>query len=314
MKLFTGQGTLLVAALLGLQQLSTGFPLSLTVPKTLEDLVRRVEPIIGPKPIKGPAAPATPAAPPRIGTEPTTPSDPPPRFGGDPPATGAGTGAAPAPAAPKTATLGTEDELVAMGLKPGSAERVAFDRFSTWFGVNKATNTERPWIFFTKLGDDGNTVGGPRLVPKFQDDFKAGKYRLPGDDAPAPTDKLQQLGEVFTPADLPNQVGPAPSSNAKFWFDMISSYGSARLAALRGGKVRILMPKDEPNTPDAKFWTDFEAFELTKPESNVEEIWRYNSAAFDDAPIKIWSQGDAPIGNQANFEAEIESDLISIDL
>jgi hypothetical protein len=84
---------------------------------------------------------------------------------------------------------------------------------------------------------------------------------------------------------------------------MIASYGAARLAAVRGGNVRILMPKDVANTPDGRYWTDFEAFELTKPGSNVQSIWRYNSADFDEAPTQMWTKGMPPIGNQARFDA-----------
>jgi hypothetical protein len=92
---------------------------------------------------------------------------------------------------------------------------------------------------------------------------------------------------------------------------MVGSYGAARLAAVRGGKIRLLMPKSEPNnTTEGKFWTDFEAYQLTNSGSNVQEIWRFNSEAFDDAPVLIWKQGDPRIRNLPNFGTTIEDDPI----
>jgi len=94
------------------------------------------------------------------------------------------------------------------------------------------------------------------------------------------------MGQVMNPSDLPTQVGPVPAGKP-LWYDMVASYGSARLAAVRGGNARILMPKDAADTPNNRFWTDFEAYELTKPGSNVQSIWRYNSANFDEAPTQM---------------------------
>jgi hypothetical protein len=153
MKLLAGKSTLLVAAILGLQQLSSGRTIGLTAPKPLEDLVRRIDliipkPVPDPEPVTSPAEPGTGA--PHFGGDlaPATPADPP----------------APPPA-PQTATLGTEDELLAMGLTQGSDARIAFDRFSTWFDDNKATNTETPWMFLPSLELTGTIHGGLNSCP-----------------------------------------------------------------------------------------------------------------------------------------------------
>jgi hypothetical protein len=52
------------------------------------------------------------------------------------------------------ATLGTDAEKAAMGLKPGTDFRIAFDNFENWFiSSGRNVKTQNPWVFFTRLGD-----------------------------------------------------------------------------------------------------------------------------------------------------------------
>lgn len=319
MKLLAGNCALLITTILSFQQLSTGLPVDVVTAKPWSQLTRRAppiplrpipEPVIAPKP----EPPLNPAEPPaggvRFGSGDKDPTLPPtgiapPRFGGDPVDTSP---------APKVATLGTEDDIARMGLRSDPEISSAFDRFSVWF-QSHAANTENPWIFHSGLKDAANDPSAPGggIVPKFQEGFnKEGKYRVDGETDQPP---IQQLRDTLSPLELLMQVGKQPTAQPKMW-DMSASYAAARLAAIRGGNVRILMRPDAPNTPEGRFWTNFEAYEVTKPGSNVQGIWRYNADDLDAPPTKIWTQGDPTMGNPPDFSpprADSPDSLIDLD-
>ena len=310
MKVLAGRGTLLIAAILSVQQLSSGFPFALSAPNVFGDLVRRIEPII--EPISHPEpGPVVPVPAPRLGSDPETPAEPPTHLGSDDPAPAdpagpasppAHLGSDPAPAPPSLATRGTEADLRAMGLMPNTPERAAFDTFGDWFENTIATNpqfTGKSWLFYTRLGDIDTTHFGELMIDKFKADFQTGSYRLDGDDG---SNQVQSLSDVFSLKSMDNGLlGDPPASNERFWWDMVASYGSARMAAVEGGNVRILMPTGVPDLPPGKFWTDIEAYELTREGSNVKKIWRYDAANLDTLPEPIWQRGDPPLGNPAVF-------------
>jgi hypothetical protein len=132
---------------IGSQHLSSGFPLgrdliTTTAPEALGAIDRRAPPIIRPEPepVSAPVEPPPGSAPPGSAplsaphfggdpappADPAGPADPPPRFGGDPaPAPEPPAPAPPVAPVPKVAALGTEDELVAAGLKQGTEVRTA---------------------------------------------------------------------------------------------------------------------------------------------------------------------------------------------
>jgi hypothetical protein len=330
MKNLAGKSTLLVAAVLGFQQLATGLSIGLNPRNLANALDRRAElptwkfPTSDPDP----APVANPGDHPDSSTssgqvgegdssgETTGTSQP--HIGQS---SGSGT-SAPAPA-PVIATLGTDAEKVAMGLKPGTNFRTAFDNFENWFiSSGRNAKTQNPWVFFTRLGEDGNTAGGDLLVPNFQEGFAAGKYRQPGDAPASSNDKIQQMSDAMNPSSLPQQIsGAVPKTQPKFWYDMVASYGVARLAAATGGKARILMPKGADNAPKETFWAEFEAYTLTGPDSKVQELWRYDSDSFTvqngvkiftNPPTLIWKQGQAPLGTLPDF-TKVPDRTISLD-
>jgi hypothetical protein len=253
------------------------------------------------RPPKSPDAPDAPSTPPPGGKTPSQdapqPGDAPPRLGvtidKDP-------SAAPAPASPQRATLGPEPELQAMGLKAGTPERAAFDKFIKFFDENAADKTDQPWIFYTKVGDESH-----EKVTKFRQDYENGQHRLPGEPATGGT--LHNFSDDFDYDAIPKQLGPGPAPNEDLWYDGVLSFACARLASTRGGPVRILIPKGQDLMPPHKSWTDFEAYELTKPGGQVTELWRYNSNDMGEAPELAWSRarGDKPLGAPADFSQKM---------
>jgi len=331
MKFLTGRSTLLVAVVLSFQQLTDGRSIGLSPRNLANALDRRAElppwkfPTSDPDPVPvtNPGDhPGSSSSGGHIGGDssgdPGDSTGTQPHIGQSP----GGAGAAPAKA-PVTATLGTEAEKVSMGLKPGTDFRTSFDNFEKWFiSSGRAAKTDSPFVFFTRLGDKGNDVGGDRLVPNFQTGFAQGKYRQTGDAPATPNDKIQQMSDTMNPSSMPDQIsGSVPKTQQEFWYDMEASYAIARLAAATGGKARILMPKDGEDAPKDTFWTEFEAYTLTGPDSKVTELWRYDSDVFTvqngvkiytNPPRLIWKQGQKPLGSLPDF-TKVPDRTISLD-
>lgn len=220
-------------------------------------------------------------APPRLGVDaPVVKPDP--KFG-----PGAGT----------KASLGSEAELQAMGLKPGTPERAAFDKFIEYFDKNAAHKTDQPWVFYTKTGE--NTK---QTVQGFRDAYASGKYRLEGEPQGG---TLHNFIDDFDIATQAEKTGPGPAPNEDLWYDGVLSFASARIASTRGGPVRILIPKGENLMPRHKSWSDFEAYELTRPESKMTELWRYDSNNPDAPPELAWKKGDPPLGQPVDFSQKM---------
>ena len=186
--------------------------------------------------------------------------------------------------------------MQAMGLHPGTPERAAFDKFIKFFDENAAHKTDEPWVFYTKAGDDTELI-----VTKFKDDYASGQHRLPNDAVGTTT--LHNFSDDFDFAALPKQLGPGPAPNEALWYDGVLSFACARLASTRGGPVRILIPKGQDIMPPHKFWSDFEAYELTKPGGKVTDLWRYDSNDPSAPPELAWSRarGDPPLGVPVDF-------------
>jgi hypothetical protein len=208
--------------------------------------------------------------------------------------------AGPGPAAAEKATLGSEAELQSMGLKPGTPERAAFDKFITFFDENAAHKTDQPWVFYTKVGDQTK-----EKVIKFREDYTNGQHRLPGEPTTGGT--LHNFIDDFDFEAIPKQLGPGPKPNEDLWYDGVISFAAARLASTRGGPVRILIPKGQDLMPRHKSWSDFEAYELTKPGGKTTELWRYNSEDPSQPPELAWSRarGDAPLGAPVDFSQKM---------
>jgi hypothetical protein len=203
---------------------------------------------------------------------------------------------------PPRASLGSEEELQAMGLKPGTPEREAFDKFIKYFDENAADKTDQPWVFYTRIGDESS-----EKLSKFIDDYAGGKFRLPGEPADG---KLRNFSDDFDYDGMEALLGKGPAPNEKLWYDAVLSFACARLASTRGGPVRIIIPKGENILPINKSWTDFEVYELTKPDSKVTELWRYNPDNLDEPPELAWSRerGDQPLGIPPDFSKEMKWD------
>jgi hypothetical protein len=321
MRIFTSKASVLLAAILTVQHVSYGLPVTTSTTETgLQARIPppRFGPKIEPDPIVPDPAPAdgqpgssTAGEPvPKFGEpssgEPIDPAAPPPRFGGV-------DGSDPAVQAPTRATLGTEEDFQAMGLNKNRQVRAAFNNFKTWFDNNMALKTDKPWLFFTNLGT--RAFSEDAVVTKFQQEVQQGLH--PFDAADTDT-RITHIGEVMPLRSLPEAIpGPgAPEGFAKLWYDMLISLAAGRMGAVTGGRMRLVMPKGGPFDPPNKFWGDFELFGLTAPGTRVTEIWRYDADDFNAPPVRVWTPADGQIGRMPDFSKEPQSEgeeIIDLD-
>jgi hypothetical protein len=186
-----------------------------------------------------------------------------------------------------------------MRLRPGTPGRAAFDKFKKYFNEEQAHKADQPWVFCTNVGDESKDK-----VLKLKDAYAAGKHRLPNEE---PGTTLHNFIDDFPFAELPKKLGPGPPPNEDLWHVGVVCFACARLASTRGGPVRILIPKGQDLVPPHKAWSDFEAYELTRPGGKVPEIWRYGSNNSDAPPELAWSRarGDRPLGKLVDFSKKM---------
>lgn len=167
------------------------------------------------------------------------------------------------------------------------------------------------WLFYTQTRP-GMTDS---LIPTFRLKFNTqGKYR--GDKGSDAKNDNEEITSFTSAYDLGTIASKLSNSRYSSWLgDAVTSFACARTAARRGGDVRILAPKDGNLQKENKFWTEFEAYELTRPESKVDRILRYDMDNLDAEPVVMWKKGDPPLGNEPDFNKPTDwpEEIIDLD-
>ncbi|KAF6843147.1 hypothetical protein CMUS01_02360 [Colletotrichum musicola] len=199
------------------------------------------------------------------------------------------------------------------GLNPG--QRSAMEEFDRW--DKSRTPDERGennhWLFYTQLEktDGKDDV----MVQTFLNEFnrKDGQAKFRSDlGSPSGKDntEITAMNKQYSSGYINDQVITGKAANwavinTNWLIDGITSFAAARTAAQRGGDVRLILPTGKKVDADNSFFTNFEAYELTRPGSKVDRIIQYNGDSVESLskePIVIWKKGDAPIGKEANFD------------
>ncbi|KAF6800256.1 hypothetical protein CMUS01_15570 [Colletotrichum musicola] len=182
-----------------------------------------------------------------------------------------------------------------------------FDEFER-SRTNRHENSH--WLFYTQLRP-GMTDS---LIPTFRLRFNMeGKYR--GDKESNDRNDNDEITSFGTAYNLEPLLDKLKGSRYSDWMiDAMVSFACARAAARRGGDARILGPKGVNLQKENKFWTEFEAYELTRPGSKIDRILRYDMDNLDAEPVVMWKKGDPPLGNEADFNKPSDWPAEPIDL
>ena len=157
------------------------------------------------------------------------------------------------------------------------------------------------------------------ITDRFIGEFKAGEHRDGPEALNKPKEDKEQevitLGITYKKI-LNNEALRAREKKVTKALGLKSGRLEAIMVAWRwaqrvaevGGTVIFVTPgaynrgiRDTPNPEISTMWSDFQAYELTKPGSKVEAIIRYDADDLSKAPTTLWEQGYAPIGNPPDF-------------
>ncbi|KAK6066359.1 hypothetical protein SCUP234_12139 [Seiridium cupressi] len=203
--------------------------------------------------------------------------------------------------------LPSDDALNSYGLKKDSKERNFYDAFLE-FEKDKAGDDkglDNYWAFYSGK-ETHESIND--FVKEFNDDKKHHEGLKDGDDK-----KITIPGEVYPDPESSDKIQDAQGK----WMDeddsddsltkvaampiAVMSWRGAQRAAKAGGIIRFLTLEKMADLEPGKYWTTFEAYELTKEGSNVEQILRYTNGKTDEKPKQIWKKGDKPLGSAVNW-------------
>jgi hypothetical protein len=168
------------------------------------------------------------------------------------------------------------------------------------------------YLFYT-----GTTANGK--LNDFRREVKEQNLHREGADGGPPGTEVRPYREVLGNLQgfRPNPYVKGPDGNPSTYFQgAVNSFIEASEARKLSKPVRyIASKKDDPNSMPGSYWHHFEAYELTRPGTQIPGVWRYNADENFANPNQIWRPGDAPLGVPPDFRvnpAEVAPGVSSV--